>query len=84
MIVVEDVSGDRATVVYSPGAGRKRDLSMGFERYTRARLSGDSIVIDRGSSRTIELTLAADGRSMTFSHKMAGQPPLNGTLSRSN
>jgi len=82
MLVVEVVTGDTATVVYSPGAGPGKDLSMGYDRYTKGRLSGNSIVIDRGGNRTITLVLSADGRSLAFSHKTGSQAALTGTLSR--
>jgi len=84
MLVVETVTGDTATVVYSPGAGPAHDLSMGYDRYTKGKLSGNSIVIDRGGNRTITLVLSADGRSLEFSHKTGSQPALTGTLSRAN
>jgi pimeloyl-ACP methyl ester carboxylesterase len=84
MLVIEAVTGETATVVYSPGAGPAKDLTMGYDRYTKARLSGNSIVIDRGGNRTITLVLSADGKSMEFSHKTAGQPPLAGSLARAD
>ncbi|MBS0526112.1 MAG: hypothetical protein JSS04_20960 [Proteobacteria bacterium] len=84
MVVVEAVAGDTATVVYSPGAGPGKDLSMGYDRYTSGKLSGNSIVIDRGGNRTITLVLSADGRSMAFSHKTGSQPALTGSLARAN
>jgi pimeloyl-ACP methyl ester carboxylesterase len=82
MLVVEAVTGDTATVVYSPGAGPGKDLSMGYDRYTKGKLSGNSIAIDRGRNRTITLVLSADGKSLAFSHKTGSQPALTGTLSR--
>jgi pimeloyl-ACP methyl ester carboxylesterase len=84
MIVVEAVTGTMATVVYSAGAGPAKDLTMGYDRYTSARLSGNSIVIDRGGNRTITLVLSDDGKSMEFSHKTANQPPLTGSLARAD
>jgi len=84
MLVVEAATGDTATVVYSPGAGPAKELSMGYDRYTSARISGNSIVIDRGRNRTITLVLSADGKSIEFSHNTAGQAALTGTLSRAD
>jgi pimeloyl-ACP methyl ester carboxylesterase len=83
-IVVEAVTGETATVVYGVGAGPAKDLSIGFDRYTKARLAGNSIVIERGGNRTITLVLSADGKGMEFSHKTASEPPLTGSLSRAS
>jgi dienelactone hydrolase len=83
-IVVEATGSDSATIVYSLGAGLKQDQSMGYDRYTRARLQGDTITVDRGRRRTILLTLSADGRSMTFQHTTEGGSTLTGTLARSS
>jgi dienelactone hydrolase len=84
LIAVETATTETATIVYMPGAGPKRDLQMGFDRYSRARVQGDTIVVDRGSGRTIVLTLSGDGQSMTFEHRTAGGPTLTGKLARSN
>jgi hypothetical protein len=82
MIVVEAVTDDMATVVYAPGAGPNRDLPMGYDRYVRARVQGNAIHVDRGSGRTIVLTLSADGRSAAFRHLAKDGTALDGTLAR--
>ena len=84
MIAVEAVAGDTATVIYGTDAGPARDQSMGYERYTKAKLSGNSIVIDRSSNRTITLTLSTDGQSMGFAAKTGNQPPATATLAHAN
>ena len=71
LIVVERVEGDIATVVYAIDAGPSRDLTMSYSRYNGGRLKGDVIVIDRGSGRSFELTLAADARSLAFAIKQS-------------
>jgi hypothetical protein len=82
MIVVEAAGPDGATLVYSPGSGPRQDLSMGYDRYTRGRLQGNTLTVDRGDRRTIVLALSSDGRSMTFQHRIEGGATLDGTLAR--
>jgi hypothetical protein len=82
MIVVEAAGPDGATLVYSPGSGPRQDLSMGYDRYTRGRLQGNTLTVDRGDRRTIVLALSPDGRSMTFQHRIEGGSTLAGTLAR--
>lgn len=84
MIIVESATNDTATVVYAPGAGPRKDLNMGYDRYRTAKVKGDSITIDRGSNRTITLVLASDGRTLSFEHSLLNAPALKGTLARTN
>jgi len=84
MIVVEAATAETATVVYSTGSGPQRDLNMGYERYSKAMIKGNTITIDRGSNRTITLVLSADGKSLAFRHATTNEAPVHGTLVRSN
>jgi len=72
LIVVESVENGTAKLVYSTGAGAHRDMSMGFQRYTRARVEGDKIIVDRGGGRILTLTLSADGTRVDALHTLAG------------
>ena len=80
-IVVERIDGQTASVVYSIGAGPNHEQSMGFERHANARVDGNRITVDRGSGRTLELALSADGASVTGQHK-SGSGNLAIALSR--
>lgn len=84
MIMVEALARDTATVIYGIDAGPAKDQSMGYERFTKARASVDSIVIDRNGNRTITLTLSADGQSVAFSANAPHQPTVTATLARTN
>jgi hypothetical protein len=81
MVVVENVSGPNATIVYATGPGPNRDRSMGFDRYSNARIDGNRIVVDRGRGRTFELAFAADGKRADVVHK-GGEQTLSGSLHR--
>jgi pimeloyl-ACP methyl ester carboxylesterase len=80
-IIVEKVEGDTAVVVYSVGAGPGHDHSMGWNRYSKARLDGNKISINRGGDRTMELTLSADGQHVDVIHR-APDAKLSATLTR--
>jgi pimeloyl-ACP methyl ester carboxylesterase len=84
MLVVEAASDDVATVVYADGGGPRRDMNMGYERYAKAKVLGNKIVIDRGGNRTITLVLANDGRSLSIEHTLPDASALTGTLTRAN
>lgn len=84
MIAVETVADDTATVHYFTDAGPAKDQSMGYERYTTARLSGNSIVINRSDNWTITLILSADGQNMGFSAVKPNQPAATATLARTS
>jgi hypothetical protein len=71
LIVVESIENGTAKLVYSTGAGAHRDMSMGFQRYTRARVEGDKIIVDRGGGRILTLTLSADGMRVDARHASA-------------
>jgi pimeloyl-ACP methyl ester carboxylesterase len=83
-IVVEAATTDVATVIYAPGAGPRRDLNMGYDRYTNAKVKGDTITIDRGGNRTITLVLSSDGKGLSFQHTLLTAPTLLGTLRRAD
>ena len=82
MIVIEAATAESATVVYAPGAGPKRDLAMGYDRYTKAQLKGDTTTVNRSGNRTIVLTLSPDGKSLAFEHRSEGGPTIAGRLAR--
>lgn len=82
MIAVESVAGDTATVHYFTDAGPAKDQSMGYERFIKAKLSGNSIVLSLKNNWTITLTLSADGQSLGFSAKTATRPTVTATLVR--
>ena len=42
---------------------------MGSDRYPAARLSGNTITVDRGKERTLEFVLSADGGTVEGKHK---------------
>ena len=70
-IVVEKIDGATASIVYAVGSGPNRDLSMGYDRYAKARVSDDTLTIDRGNGRSLELKLTADGNRVDGRHKSA-------------
>jgi hypothetical protein len=82
MVVVEEATPERATVVYAPGAGPHKDLGMGWARYRDARVKGDSIIVDRGNNLTLTLVPSADGRTMSIEHTLSNAPSLKGSLTR--
>lgn len=84
MVVVETAGADTATNVYATGAGPKQDQNMGFERFTKARLEGNTLAVNRSNRRTITLTLSADGKSIAFQHKSENSQPLVGSLTQAN
>ncbi len=84
MVAIEAVSGVTATVVYAAGAGPQRDKSMTYDRYTKAKIVGDKLTVDRGGGRTTTLVQSSDGRSLSIEHTMPDEPLLTGTLARAN
>jgi pimeloyl-ACP methyl ester carboxylesterase len=84
MLVVEAVSQDTATVVYATGSGPQHDMNMDSDRYTKARVAADKLIIDRGGNRAITLVRASDGKSLSIEHTLPDAPSLTGTLSRAN
>jgi len=84
MVVVEAATADAATVVYASGSGPQHDMGMDYNRYTNAKVKGDTITIDRGGSRTITLLLASDGKGLSIEHTLPNAPTLTGTLARTN
>ena len=82
MVVVEAAANDIATVVYASGAGPRKDGNMGYARYSNAKVTGDTITVDRGNNLTITLVLARDGRTISFEHTLSDAPSLKGTLTR--
>ncbi len=81
-IVVESATPDVATIVYATDAGAKLDQSLGFERFTTARLKGDVLTVARSNGRTLVLTLSADGKSMAYEHRTQGGATVTGALAR--
>ena len=75
LTVVEKVTGTVATIIYSPGAGPKRELSMGYDRHSNGRIDGETLTVDRGVGRTVQLSLAADGESVNFEHTAPSSAP---------
>jgi len=69
MVVVERIDGQTAALLYSWGPGPNRDLSMGWNRYDKVRIDGNTIKVDRGEGRTLELMLASDGASVEAVHR---------------
>jgi hypothetical protein len=42
---------------------------MGWNRYDKVRIDGNTIKVDRGEGRTLELMLASDGASVEAVHR---------------
>ncbi len=84
LLVVEVADAGGATVVYVAGSGPQHDMSMGYDRYTNAKIVGDKLTIDRGGSRTITLSWASDGKSLSVEHTLPDSAALTGTLTRTN
>jgi pimeloyl-ACP methyl ester carboxylesterase len=84
MLVVEAENEDTATVVYAAGAGPQHNMNMDFDRYTKAKVAGEKLIIDRGGNRIITLVRASDGKSLSIEHTLPGAPSLTGTLGRAN
>jgi pimeloyl-ACP methyl ester carboxylesterase len=68
-VVIDKVQGTNASLYYCDGAGPRRDISMGCDRYTNGRVEGDRIVVDRGNGRILELVLGSDGRKIDATHR---------------
>jgi hypothetical protein len=81
MVVVESLDAGKATIVYASGAGPDLDRSMNYTRYTKGRLEGDRIVVERTSGSVLELAMSSDGQRVDIVNRSASQT-LSGTLSR--
>lgn len=84
LVVVEAASTEAATVVYATGAGPKRDLDMGYSRYTNARFVNRSLIVDLGRGSRFAMTLSADRRGVAYQFSGAGSETITGTLRRAN
>ncbi len=59
-------------------------MNMDYDRYTNAKVKGDTITIDRGGNRTITLVLSSDGKSLLFQHTLPNAPALVASLRRAD
>jgi hypothetical protein len=84
MLVVQAVNQGTASVLYATGSGPQQDMNMESERYTNARLAGDTLTIDRGGGRTLTLMRASDGRSLSAKYTLPDALSFTGTLARGN
>ncbi len=84
MFVVEAINESAATVVYATSAGPQQDMNMDSDRYTNAKIAGDTLTIDRGGGQTITLVRAGDGGTLSVKYAMPDARSFTGTLARGN